>query len=152
MSDSKFLDDLKNAVNSGEFNSEAAKKILEVNRLADEKMKDLTRIDEETVQSKSVDKRLEDAGIRKVSKEKADEINALGIKKMAELEKKQFNDDRMLVLIDIENMVKLSIEDMMGFINETEGFLEEKFDNEDPTFNDLKAKIAEIKTKYSTNN
>lgn len=152
MSDSKFLDDLKNAVNFGEFNSEAAKKILEVNRLADEKMKDLTRIDEETVQSKSVDKRLEDAGIRKVSKEKADEINALGIKKMAELEKKQFNDDRMLVLIDIENMVKLSIEDMMGFINETEGFLEEKFDNEDPTFNDLKAKIAEIKTKYSTNN
>ena len=152
MSNSKFLDDLTNAVNSGEFNSEAAKKILEVNRLADEKMKDLTRIDEETVQSKSVDKRLEDAGIRKVSKEKADEINALGIKKMAELEKKQFNDDRMLVLIDIENMVKLSIEDMMGFINETEGFLEEKFDNEDPTFNDLKAKIAEIKTKYSTNN
>ena len=58
----------------------------------------------------------------------------------------------MLVLIDIENMVKLSIEDMMGFIKETEEFLEEKFDNEDPTFDDLKAKIAEIKTKYSTNN
>ena len=152
MSNSKFLNDLANAVNSGEFNSEAAKKILEVNRLADEKMKDLTRIDEETVQSKSVDKRLEDAGIRKVSKEEADEINALSIKKMAELEKKQFINDRMLVLIDIENMVKLSIEDMMGFINEAEGFLDEKFDNEDPTFNDLKAKIAEIKTKYSTNN
>lgn len=152
MSNSKFLNDLANAVNSGEFNSEAAKKILEVNRLADEKMKDLTRIDEETVQSKSVDKRLEDAGIRKVSKEEADEINALSIKKMAELEKKQFINDRMLVLIDIENMVKLSIEDMMGFIKETEEFLEEKFDNEDTTFDDLKAKIAEIKTKYSTNN
>lgn len=152
MSNSKFLNDLANAVNSGEFNSEAAKKILEVNRLADEKMKDLTRIDEETVQSKSVDKRLEDAGIRKVSKEEADEINALSIKKMAELEKKQFINDRMLVLIDIENMVKLSIEDMMGFIKETEVFLEEKFDNEDTTFDDLKAKIAEIKTKYSTNN
>ena len=152
MSNSKFLNDLANAVNSGEFNSEAAKKILEVNRLADEKMKDLTRIDEETVQSKSVDKRLEDAGIRKVSKEEADEINALSIKKMAELEKKQFINDRMLVLIDIENMVKLSIEDMIGFIKETEEFLEEKFDNEDTTFDDLKAKIAEIKTKYSTNN
>ena len=152
MSNSKFLDDLTNAVNSGEFNSEAAKKILEVNRLADEKMKDLTRIDEETVQSKSVDKRLEDAGIRKVSKEEADEINALSIKKMAELEKKQFINDRMLVLIDIENMVKLSIVDMMGFIKETEEFLEEKFDNEDTTFDDLKTKIAEIKTKYSTNN
>lgn len=152
MSDSKFLDDLKKAVDSGEFNSDAAKKILEVNRLADEKMKDLIRIDEETVESKSVDKRLEDAGIKKVSKEEADEINAQSMKKMAELEKKQFNNDRMLVLIDIENMVKLSIEDMMGFIKETEKFLEEKFDKEDPTFNELKAKIAEIKTKYSTNN
>ena len=71
---------------------------------------------------------------------------------MADLEKKQFNNDRMLVLVDIENMVKLSIEDMMSYIKETEDFLAEKFDVEDQTFNDLKAKIAEIKTKYSTNN
>jgi hypothetical protein len=152
MEGSNFLDNLKKAVDSGEFNSDAAKKILEVNRLADDKVKDLVRVDEETVTSKSVDKRLEEAGIKTISKDDAIELNSQYEKKMAELEKKQFNNDRMLVLIDIENMVKLSVEDMMGFIKETENFLGEKYDIEDPMFNELKTKINEIKTKYSSIN
>jgi hypothetical protein len=152
MEGSNFLDNLKKAVDSGEFNSDAAKKILEVNRLADDKVKDLVRVDEETVTSKSVDKRLEEAGIKTVSKEEAIELNSQYEKKMLELEKKQLNDDRMLVLTDIENMVKLSVEDMMGFIKESEEFIQTKYGNDDPMFDELKTKINEIKTKYSSIN
>lgn len=152
MEDSNFLNGLKKAVDSGEFNSDAAKKILEISSLADDKLKDLVRVDEETVTSKSVDKRLEEAGIKTVSKEEAIELNSQYEKKMLDLEKKQLNNDRMLVLADIENMVKLSIEDMMGFIKESEEFIQTKYGNDDPMFEELKSKFNTIKTKYSSIN
>ena len=72
MADSSFLEKLKKAVDTGEFNSEAAKKIIEIDKLADEKLSTMTKpnisIDDSDL-SKSINDRVKKAGIKTVSEE-----------------------------------------------------------------------------------
>jgi hypothetical protein len=146
----EFLDNLKKTVENGEFNSEAAKKIIELNNLADEKMKGIVREDEEEITSKLVEERLEKAGVKTVSEEDLSELNSKYEKEMAIMEKKQAIRDRLLVVIDIEKLVIESINDMTGFIKETEDLFSIESINYDPLFSELRAKLEEIKSKYSS--
>jgi hypothetical protein len=157
---SSFLDNLKNAVDKGEFNSEAAKKIIEVSELTEIKAKGKTL---EELQE-SVDKRLDivlEHGVKKVSEEEATVLNSDYEKKMEEIKKQDEEnkriadltnmvDKQLTTLVEIEDMVKLSIEDMLAFTEELENKFTKEFEAEDPMFGELSQKIEQIKSKYNS--
>jgi hypothetical protein len=134
----EFLEKLKNAVDNGEFNSEAAKKIKDIDKLADEKKN----------AEKLIEKRLEEAGVVKLVTEEAIELNSDYEKKMEEIKKQDAINRQLATLIEVEDMVKASIEDMLSFAQELEQKFEKEFEAEDPMFGDLSLKIEEVKNKY----
>jgi hypothetical protein len=146
---SDFLENLKKAADEGEFNSEAAKKILEINELADKKIGEATPADLERIQE-SLEKRQGEELVAPVSEEKVLEANTEYEKKMAQLKKLDAVNAQLAILIEIEDMVKLSIEDMFGFTDELEAKFEKEFETEDPMFGDLSQKIEELKSKYKS--
>ena len=146
---SDFLENLKKAADEGEFNSEAAKKILEINELADKKIGEATPADLEKIQE-SLEKRQGEELVAPVSEEKVLEVNTEYEKKMAQLKKLDAVNAQLAILIEIEDMVKLSIGDMFGFTDELEAKFEKEFETEDPMFGDLSQKIEEIKSKFKS--
>lgn len=143
---SDFLENLKKAADNGEFNSEAAKKILDVNKLADHKLKEL-----DTDQLKdSLQKRMEESLVpeTKVSEEEMLELNSQYEKKMEQIKLTDTTNMQFATLIEIEDMVKASIDDMFEFVDELEAKFEKEFESENSLFSDLHLKIEEIKSKY----
>lgn len=159
-----FLDNLKNAVEKGEFNSEAAKKILEINALADSKIPKggiRSAADLEDLQ-KSINDRLDKAGVKTVTEEEAVVLNSEYEKTMeairlADIENKRIVDltnnvdAQLKTLVEIEDMVKASITDMFSFTNELEGKFKKEFEEGNQIFAELYTKIVEIKIKYESN-
>ena len=146
---SDFLENLKKAADDGEFNSEAAKKILEINELADKKIGDATPADIEKIKE-SLEKHYESSVVEPISEEKAIEANTEYETKMAQLKKLDAVNAQLATLIEIEDMVKLSIGDMFSFTDELEAKFEKEFETEDHMFGDLSQKIEEIKSKYKS--
>ena len=137
-----FLDDLKKSVETGEFNSEAAKKIVEVDKLAEEKAKGNA--------FKMVIDRLEKAGfVESGTEEEAIVINSEYEKEMEKIKKQDAVNKQLATLIDIEDMVKATVNDMMSFVDELEDKFKKEFEAEDPMFGELNQKIEQIKTKYN---
>jgi len=145
-----FLDNLKKAVETGEFNSEAAKKIIEIDKLADEKKNAFGLVTD----------RIEKSGFAKsVTEEEAAALNS-DYEKQMELVKKQDEenkriadltnlvDTQLTTLVEIEDMVKLSIIDMLTFTNELEEKFSKELEAKDPMFKDLYLKIQEVKNKF----
>ena len=149
---STFLDDLKNSVEKGEFISEAAKKIIEINKLAETKVPVGGFKSEEDLKElqNSIDKRVQEAGVKSIGEEEALKLNSEYEKQMEIIKKRDAINQQLVTLVDIEDMVKLSIKDMLSFVTE----LEEKFGKEiealDPAFKDLAVRLEELKNKYST--
>jgi hypothetical protein len=147
-----FLDDLKNSVDKGEFNSEAAKKIIEINKLADTKVPVGGFKSEEDLKElqSSIDKRVQEAGVKSVSEEEALKLNSEYEKKMAEIKKRDLINQQVVTLVDIEDLVKLSVQDMFSFITELEEKFKKELEEKKPSFKNLADKIEELKNKYST--
>jgi predicted nuclease with TOPRIM domain len=146
---SEFLENLKKAADNGEFNSEAAKKILEINELADTKIGDGSPKDLEKLKE-SLEKRVKEAGeVKAVREEEALELNSEYEKKMEQIKKLDMVNAQLATLIEIEDMVKASVEDMFSFTDELETRFEKEFVAEDPMFGDLFQKIEELKSKYN---
>lgn len=153
---SPFLDKLKNAVENGEFNSEAAKKINEVDKLADQKLADPKKNAFDLVTD-----RLEKAGYAKsVSEEEATVLNSDYEKKMEEIKKQDEENKRIVdltnmvdtqlkTLVEIEEMVKACVEDMFSFAEKLEGKFSKEFEVKDPMFVELVQKLEQIKFKYN---
>lgn len=131
---SNFLKDLQNAVDKGEFNSEAAKKIIEVDKLADNAIPE------------NIADRLEKAGVKTVSEEEAAAINSEYEKKMLEIKEKDLALQQIATLKDIERMVMLSVYDMRDFVKT----IEESFDKTKPVNAELFTEVEKIKNKYSS--
>ena len=146
---SDFLENLKKVADDGEFNSEAAKKILEINELADKKIGEGTPADIEKIKE-SLEKHYESSVVEPVSEEKVTEVNTEYETKMAQLKKLDAINKQIAMLIEIEDMVKLSIQDMFSFTDELEAKFVKEFEIEDPMFGDLSQKIEEIKSKYKS--
>lgn len=150
---SEFLDNLKKAANDGEFNSEAAKKIVEINKLADTKINKGTQ-EELNSLKESLEKRLEDSGETKMSaavtEEEALELNSEYERKMEAIKKQDTVNAQLATLIEIEDMVKASVEDMFSFTEELEIRFEKEFKTEETMFGDLYQKIEELKMKYKS--
>ena len=147
---SDFLENLKKAADEGEFNSEAAKKILEVHDLADAKLKGKNVVEELEKIQESLVKRQEELVVEPMTEEQILEVNSEYEIKMAQLKKLDAVNAQLAILIEIEDMVKLSIEDMFGFTDELEAKFEKEFETEDPMFGDLSQKIEEIKSKFKS--
>lgn len=151
---SEFLDNLKKAADNGEFNSEAAKKILEVHDLAEKKLQGKDVVEElENIKS-SLEKRQEEAveseEVKPVSEEKVAEAYTEYEKKMAQFKKLDMVNAQLATLTEIEDMVKLSIEDMFGFVDELEAKFVKEIETEDPMFGELFLKLESIKSKYKS--
>ena len=131
---SPFLENLKNAVDKGDFNSEAAKKIKAVDELAD------TKIDSE----EKIDERLKIAGIKTVTEEEAEVINADYEVKMQEIKQKDLVLKQIKILQEIDETIKLSVGDLKDFILT----LEESFDKENPLHAELFTEIEKMKNIY----
>jgi hypothetical protein len=153
---SPFLENLKKSVDTGDFNSEAAKKIIEVDKLADER-KSTRALDF------AFDAAIKEGAIKSVTEEEAAALNVDYEKKMLEIKEKDAENKRIADLIDaaekqtatlieIEDMVQLSINDMMGFIVDLETNFSKEIQENNPIFTDLTQQIAKIKSKYSSIN
>jgi hypothetical protein len=136
----KFLEDLKKAVDDSEFNSEAAKKIIEIDKLADEKADNAGEL---------IEKRLSDTGVKTVTEEEAIVLNSEYEKKMEEIKKQDVVNNQLVKLLEIEDMIKLSVLDMTYFIDNLENKFKMEFETKDPMFSELSEKIEQIKSKYN---
>jgi len=142
---SNFLENLKKSVEEGDFNSEAAKKILEIDKL--------TSIIAPTGAGSAgtnIRKRLEESGVKTVTEEEAASLNSDYEKKMADIKKQDIINQQLATLIEIEEMVKLSTDDMFSFIDELEAKFEKELDDEDPMYGELSQKIDDIISKYNS--
>jgi len=139
---SKFLEDLKNAADTGEFNSEAAKKIIEVHEAAENKAKNM---ETEELES-SLKKRMEETAVDPVSEDEISVLNSEYEKKMSEIKEVDAANNQLAILIEIEDMVKLTLNDMLSHVGTLETKIGDKLGN--APYLELKAKIEEIKSKY----
>jgi hypothetical protein len=141
-----YLENLKKAVETGDFNSEAAKKIIEIDKNADNaKGLFLTEEEKNELAKKRLDTVLEGAV---VTEEEVLKINSEYDKKMEEIKKQDVVNKQLATLIEIEDMVKLSVDDMISFIKELEDKFKKEFEENNPIFEKLKTKTLEIKLKY----
>lgn len=149
---SPFLENLKKSVEEGDFNSEAAKKIIEIDKLAEEKKNAFGLV---------ID-RVEKSGFAKsVTEEEAAAVNSDAEKQLEKIRKQEEENKRIAdltnmintqisTLIEIEDVIKLSIGDMIAFTDELEGQFSKQFETEDPMFGELSQKIEQIKSKYNS--
>jgi hypothetical protein len=135
---SDFLDGLKKAIETGEFNSEAAKKINEIDKVAN------TITPEEA--ARSLNKKVEDSGIKAVSAEEAKKANTEYELKMQALKEQELVIQQVATLKDIDEAVMLTIGDMFDFVKT----LETSFDKTKPLHLTIFAEIERIKSKYSS--
>ena len=93
-----------------------------------------------------------------VTEEEAAAINAEYEAYMEDVKKRDAVNVQLATLVEIENMVKLSVVDMLTFIDELEEKFPDELGNEEPAipnsipnpmFVELIKKIEEVKTKYS---
>lgn len=151
---SEFLNNLKKAADEGEFNSDAAKKINDISELAGTKLGTGTVEELEKIKE-GLEKRIDDSEESKiniVSEEEALEFNTEYEIKMAAFKKQDMVNAQLATLIEIEDMVKASIGDMFGFVEELESKFEKEFESEEIMCGDLYQKIEELKLKYKNNN
>ncbi len=156
---SDFLENLKNAADNGEFNSDAAKKINQINELAEEKSNlDTTQL--EGLVDERLEKDRELSPPIAVTEEEALELNSQYEQKMEALKKLDVENRKVAMaetaktqlktLIEIEEMVELTIGDMMMHIVSLEENFEVELKAETSGYAELLAKMEELKTKYSS--
>jgi hypothetical protein len=139
---SEFLKNLKTAVDGGEFNSEAAKKIIEIDKLAEDKKE----------ADKLIEKRLEEAGVKTasgVTEEEVEMINSEYENQMEAIKQTDLANAQLANLIEIEDMVKATIGDMITFTNDLKEQFGKEFEAKNPAFENLLEKINEINIKYN---
>ena len=153
---SEFLKNLKDAVDNEEFNSDAAQRINKIDELADQKTVAGSQAE--------LDKRLEAAGVKNVSPEEAVALNSQYEEKMAKIKEDDAVNAQTATLIEIDDVIKLSIIDMFEFIEGLEEKFAEQFkdvdlekvqeDGEFPAENkayyDLKGQILLIRNRYDS--
>ena len=142
-----YLESLKKAVDTGDFNSEAAKKIIQIDKNADN-VQGLSLTEEEKAElaKRRLDGTLKENTV--VTEEEVLKLNSEYEKEMAKIKKEDTVNLQLATLTDIEDMVIASVNDMVSFIKELEDKFKKEFDENDPIFEKLKTKTIEIKLKY----
>ena len=86
-------------------------------------------------------------GVKSVTDEEVGTLNSTYVKKMEEINKLDIANKQLAMLIDMEDMVKMSIGDLMSYVTHVEIEMEKEL-KENSIFNDLSLKIEEIKNHY----
>jgi HAMP domain-containing protein len=144
MGNNSFLENLKNAVDTGEFNSEVAKKINDISKLAENK----SEFSEAELIEK-VEKRIGD-NVKTVSEEEVAELNSSYEQQMKKIKQTDAMNKQLAMLIEIEEMVELSINDMVNHMDVVMETFEEEHEEKNAIFEPLFTKVEEIRKKYST--
>jgi len=153
---SEFLKKLQDAVENEVFNSDAAQRINKIDELADQKTVAGSQSD--------LDKRLEAAGVKNVSPEEAVALNSQYEEQMAKIKERDGVNAQLATLIEIDDIIKLSIIDLFEFIEGLEEKFAEKFkevdvdkvmedgkiNEDDKEYFDLKGQIALIRNRYDS--
>ena len=114
-----YLENLKKAVETGDFNSEAAKKIIQIDKNADNaKGLSLTEEEKAELAKRRLDGTLKENTV--VTEEEVLKLNSEYEKKMADIKKQDAVNQQLATLIEIEDMVKADINDMLSFVTELE--------------------------------
>ncbi len=147
---SDFLKNLKNAVENGEFNSEAAKKIIDIDKQADENNVVYDKSSDMMVSDK-LNKMVESAGIKHAaSEEEVEIINGEYDKQISKIKKQDAINQALANLINIEELVAADIDDMFSFVNQIDVVFGKEFTENDSMCDDLRKKVEEVKSKYSS--
>jgi len=140
---SDFLNNLKKTVEAGEFNSEAAKKIIEIADLADRKIGSTVAIDA------AMEAAEREGAIQTVTEQEAAALNSAYEAKMANIKKQDAINLQIATLVDFEDIIKASVDEMFSFIEELDAKFEAEFKSEDPMFGELYQKIENLKSEYN---
>jgi len=139
-----FLKNLKDSLDKGEFNSDAAKKINEIDSKADEMMKSKSI----GVINKSVEDKIKSTGIKNIGKDQLEELNSQYEKQMNERAKEEIILATIATFENIEFEIDSKINDLIGLIND----VNRDYDNDDEKCVELFKKIKELQDKYMLNN
>jgi hypothetical protein len=140
---SEFLKNLQQTVEAGEFNSDAAKKIIEITNLADSKIGSTKAIDGALAAAER------EGALVTVTEQEAAALNSAYEEKMANIKKQDAVNVQLATLIDIEDMLKANIDDMFSFTDELEAKFAKEFEAEDPMFGELYQRIEYLKSQYN---
>ena len=140
MSKDNFLNDLKKAVEDGNFNSDAAKKINEIDKQANKLNKEKSQ--EELKQS--INEKVEESGVKNVDKDKVSELNSEYEEKMQHRAKEETILATIATLENLDNEIEKNKEDLFLFIQQQKN----KYDPNDEDCNKLYEKINELDYKY----
>jgi hypothetical protein len=139
---SNFLENLKKSVEEGDFNSEAAKKIIEVHKAVDN-----------VTSTRALDFAFEvankEGAIKTLTEEEALVLNTEYEKEMERIKKVDLANSQLAILTEIEEMVELSISDMISFVKELKDKFGKDFEEQDPAYLKLLEKINKINMKYN---
>ena len=142
MNDLNFLSNLKAAVDSGEFNPDIVKKFNEINEQAD--MVKGKKIPDEILNNVK-----EKINLLAVNKDVAENANVEYEEKIRMIEKQDAVNKQLSILIDIEDMVNNSINDMLVFVDEIDEMFGEEFSNENPVYGELCLKMTSIRNRFN---
>ena len=137
---SNFLENLKNAVDKGEFNSEAAKKINDIDKLADEKVGNAEQL---------IQKRLDEVGIKTATEEDVEILNSEYEDKMKRIERTDEANVCLADLISREERIISEIQEMIELANNAKEDYAVEFEAKDPAFMDLLAKVNHINMEFN---
>jgi hypothetical protein len=137
---SNFLENLKKAVDNGEFNSEAAKKINDIDKLADEKVGNAKQL---------IQKRLDEVGIKTVTEEDVEVLNSEYEEKMKRIKRIDEANVCLVDLINREERIISEIRKMIEVANNAKKDYAVEFEANDPVFMDLLAKVNQINKEFN---
>lgn len=156
---SDFLNKLKEAVDKGEFNSSAANKINEINKLVEKKTKEIENNGKGDIQyanlltdelKKRTEQYIDSVGRKVGSEDEMKESNTEYEKKMGEFKKIDFINKELSILIDMDDVILENIKEMMKHVNELEYVLEKEFNEKGENFIMITEKIENLKSKYNS--
>lgn len=137
---SEFLSNLKKAVEEGDFNSDVAKKINEIDELADKVSKDKS---EEEIQ-KSINDRIKQSGVKTINEEKIGELNSECEMKMYQRSKEEIILATIATLTNMDYSLERQKDELSLFIEEQKN----EYDPENEEHAELYKKINELIKKY----
>ena len=140
---SNFLENLKNAADNGEFNSDAAKKINEI----DEKANDFTKMKTTEQMEESLTEKALEVGIKTVSEEDVAKLNSEYEEKMKIRAKEEILLATVVTMINMDEEINGKVEELRLFIADQK----KQFDPEDDVHKELYKKIDELTFNYGFN-
>ena len=140
-----FLNNLKNAVDTGDFNSEAAQKINEITEQVDmnAEEKSVPELEE------AVDKRLEESGVKTVPEEELGEIKTVAMTEYEE-KMKEFKDrDKVNSEIALLHNLDFDLKNRLTEMGNTVALLGKKYEGLNKKWTDLFNLMDQLAEKYN---